>query len=109
MLVSSIQLGGLEAMTIDLEGGAGGPARLPGDYLYGDHREPYREAGLWGLLRVREPCAADEGLRPLPTAHASCRGLPGVVVGLLVGVGILGVGVGMWRSRRRPRGLVATG
>jgi len=109
MLLSSIQLGGLEAMTFDLEGGAGGPARLPGDYLYGDHREPYREAGLWGLLRVREPCAADEGLRPLPTAHASCRGLPGVVVGLLVGVGILGVGVGMWRARRRPRDRVAPG
>ena len=51
-LVSSQQLLGLEALTMDLHGGAGGPDRVPGDYLYGDHREPYRQAGLWGLLRV---------------------------------------------------------
>ena len=32
-----------------IEGGAG----APGDYIYGDHREPYREAGLWGVFRVQ--------------------------------------------------------
>ena len=47
-------------------GGAGGPAGLPGDYLYGDHREPYREAGLWGLFRVYTPDDAEAELLHLP-------------------------------------------
>ncbi len=64
-LVSSVQVGGAEAITLHLDGGAGGPAGLPGDYLYGDHREPYREAGLWGLFRVYPKGAAGVGLRPL--------------------------------------------
>lgn len=64
-MLSSLQVGGLEAITILPAGGAGGRTGLPGDYLYGDHREPYRQAGLWGLFRV---VAAEEagGLRPLP-------------------------------------------
>ena len=45
-LISSMQIGALDSLTIEF---AAGP---PGDYLYGDHREPYREAGLWGLFRV---------------------------------------------------------
>ena len=45
---------------------SGGTERLPGDYLYGDHREPYREAGLWGVFRVRARGeAADGQLRAL--------------------------------------------
>jgi len=51
-MLSSVQVGALEAITAVIESGAGGRSSLPGDYLYGDHREPYREAGLWGLLRV---------------------------------------------------------
>ncbi|MEA2640415.1 MAG: hypothetical protein QOF51_1809, partial [Chloroflexota bacterium] len=51
-LLSSQQVGALEAVTLQLDGGAGGTDSLPGDYLYGDHREPFRDAGLWGLLRV---------------------------------------------------------
>ena len=45
-LISSMQVGALDSLTVVL---TAGPA---GDYLYGDHREPYREAGLWGLFRV---------------------------------------------------------
>ena len=63
-LVSSAPLGGLQAMTLVLEGGAGGRDALAGDYLYGDHREPYREAGVWGLFRVHPPGKGK--LRPLP-------------------------------------------
>jgi multicopper oxidase len=75
-LVSSVQLGGMEAITLNLDGGAGGPAGLPGDYLYGDHREPYREAGLWGLFRVYPKTASGTGLRPLraPGCHGQARG-----------------------------------
>ena len=62
-MLSSVQIGGLEAITIWLADGAGGRDALPGDYLYGDHREPFREAGLWGLFRVYEFGTAP--LRPL--------------------------------------------
>lgn len=64
-LLSSSQVGGMEALTLTLSEGAGGRGRLPGDYLYGDHREPHREAGLWGIFRVHDPHAAGSGLRPL--------------------------------------------
>jgi hypothetical protein len=63
-LLSSLQVGPLEAVTLIPLGGAGGEDHLPGDYLYGDHREPYREAGLWGLFRVYAP--NDSGARILP-------------------------------------------
>ena len=64
-LLSAVQIGGMEAITLRLWGGAGGLAGLPGDYLYGNHREPYREAGVWGIFRVHEREAADTGLRGL--------------------------------------------
>jgi FtsP/CotA-like multicopper oxidase with cupredoxin domain len=67
-LRSSIQLGALDAFTLHLDGGAGGPGHLPGTYLLGDHREPYRDAGQWGLLRVLDPCPPAGPLRPLPGA-----------------------------------------
>jgi hypothetical protein len=60
-----VQIGALEAITLIPQTGAGGAAALPGDYLYGDHREPYREAGLWGFLRVYAPHAANGRLLPL--------------------------------------------
>jgi len=63
-LLSWIQGGGLEAIGLSRAGGAGGRDVLPGDYLYGDHREPFREAGLWGLFRVY-PQGADVPLLPL--------------------------------------------
>ena len=62
---SSLQLGGLAAATLHLADGAGGVARAPGDYVYGDHREPYRDAGLWGLFRVHRPGAPGVRLQRL--------------------------------------------
>ncbi|MCH8107501.1 MAG: hypothetical protein IIB30_03985 [Chloroflexi bacterium] len=64
-LVSSVQIGGSEAITLVLDQGAGGSAGIPGDYLYGDHREPFREAGLWGLFRVYPQDAGGSDLLPL--------------------------------------------
>ena len=69
-LLSSVQVGALEAITIVPEYGAGGRAGFPGDYLYGNHREPYRGAGLWGIFRVHAPEAADTGLLPLSFSTA---------------------------------------
>jgi len=65
-LLDSIQLGGLNALTLVLDGGAGGRHALPGDYVYGDHREAYREGGLWGLFRVYPSEQHGTGLRPFP-------------------------------------------
>ncbi len=66
-MLSSVKVGGTEALTLQVE--AGGEAALRGDYLYGDHREPYRDAGLWGIMRVYGPGAQGVGIRPLPTPH----------------------------------------
>jgi hypothetical protein len=41
-----------ETMEVKLVGGAGGPQHYAGDYLYGDNRQPFTEAGMWGILRV---------------------------------------------------------
>lgn len=64
-MLSSVQAGGMGALSLMLAHGAGGRAGLPGDYLYGDHREPYREAGVWGIFRVYAPGATGAGVRPL--------------------------------------------
>jgi len=65
-MLNSVQVGGLEALTIRLAFGAGGRTSVPGDYIYGDHREPYREARIWGLLRVHPGDADVATLRLLP-------------------------------------------
>jgi manganese oxidase len=41
-----------ETTEIELVGGAGGTTRATGDYLYGDLRQPWATAGMWGILRV---------------------------------------------------------
>jgi hypothetical protein len=64
-LLNSVQIGPLEAITLMPVQGAGGATKLPGDYLYADHREPFREAGLWGIFRVHAPGAAEVELQPL--------------------------------------------
>ncbi len=61
-LLSAVKIGALETVTIIPVGGAG----APGDYQYGDQRLPYREAGLWGLLRVLPTAPDHAGLRVLP-------------------------------------------
>ena len=71
-LISSVSLGGLEALTLELDGGAGGRTQQAGDYLYGDHREPYREAGMWGILRVYDPGGGSGSLLLLSCGTESC-------------------------------------
>ena len=64
--LSSVQVGALEAITVIPESGAGGRSALTGDYLYGDHREPYREAGRWGIFRVNGQAQPGVSLMLLP-------------------------------------------
>ena len=105
-LVSSLQVGALEAITLSLEGGAG----MPGLYEYGDHREPYREAGMWGQFQVG--CPGEISLRPLDGrdhADAGCvqdrPAWPVTIVGVLAGVAVaLAVVAARRRARRRSAG-----
>jgi hypothetical protein len=53
-----------ETADIELVGGAGGTIRATGDYLFGDMRQPFNEAGIWGIFRV------------LPTGPASPTMMP---------------------------------
>jgi len=47
-----------------LEGGAGGPKKYPGDYMYYSTNAKDFESGAWGLLRVYDTQRGD--LQPLP-------------------------------------------
>lgn len=108
--IDAVQVGGLEAITLHLEGGAGGAERLPGEYEYGDHRQPYREAGMWGVFRVA--CPGDITLRRLPgtSSDGPCRPSadrawtgPLAVAALVSALLLLAVAARRWaRSRRRP-------
>lgn len=61
--LSSLSFGGSEIIHAVLNGGAGGPRKLPGDYLWMNHRLPYMEAGQWGFFRVLP--AGDAAIKPL--------------------------------------------
>ena len=99
-VVSTQALGAREVVTAVPLGGAGGEAHLPGDYVYGDTRGPYRDAGVWGVLRVLSHHRS--GLRPLSgTASAWPLGAAALAVVL-----VLGVIVGLVARRSRSRSAV---
>jgi hypothetical protein len=100
-IIGSTAIGGLEALTIEPRGGAGGLSATPGDYLYGNSRLPYREAGQWGLLRVYPKGASITGLLPLRNGESSSIVWPaaGAVGAIVLGVALFVV----WRRRRAAR------
>jgi hypothetical protein len=52
-----------ESLDAWMVGGAGGPQQYQGDYLYGDARQPFQEAGMWGIFRVQ--AAGSSGISAL--------------------------------------------
>jgi hypothetical protein len=52
-------------MTIDawLAGDAGGTRENRGDFTYQDGRQPFTQAGMWGILRIT---GSGGGIIPLP-------------------------------------------
>lgn len=100
-IISALGVGGLEAITIEPRGGAGGLAHAPGDYRYGNERAPYREAGLWGLLRVHPAGKHVNGLRPL-------RDSDGGPSARTLAIGALVAAVALGALRRRRSGGRAT-
>ena len=55
-----------EKYTLILNGGAGGPNHVPGDYIYHDGENRRFQDGAWGILRVLPNVVGD--LQPLPDA-----------------------------------------
>jgi hypothetical protein len=55
--VSTMEFGGSEIINAYLTGGAGGPNRVVGDYLWKNQRPAFANAGQWGLFKV---LAADD-------------------------------------------------
>ena len=102
-LLSSQQIGGLEATTLILEGGAGGTDGLAGEYVYGDRRAPYRQAGLWGIFRVRPVCDTEGPvLRPLAPNRPSCSaGIDDRLLLAAVAAAVIVLGVSAMLVRRR--------
>ena len=50
-LISVVEFAGSEVLDAFLPS-AGGPSRLPGDYVYSNQRLPYSQSGQWGYVRV---------------------------------------------------------
>jgi hypothetical protein len=101
---SSVQIGAWEAVTLDLT--AGGSAGLAGEYEYGTHREPYREAGMWGRMIVA--CPGDTAVRSLAgeTPCERTRGSwSGPALALVAALGLLALAM---VTRRTSRSETAT-
>ncbi|HVR89284.1 MAG TPA: hypothetical protein VHG53_07035 [Candidatus Limnocylindria bacterium] len=94
-LLSAVQVGGAEAISVQLDGGAGGATRLAGDYTYGDLRLPYRDAGLWGMFRVYRCVPDGVRLGALNGRTGACAGVgaSGATAGLALGGVLLAIAV----------------
>jgi len=67
--ISVVEFSGSEVIDAFISS-AGGPYRLPGDYVYSNQRLPYSQSGQWGYLRV------------LPTGDQRVMPLSGAVPGV---------------------------
>ena len=61
-VLSAVQFSGAEVLDAFIPS-AGGPYRLPGDYVWGNQRLPYSQSGQWGYFRVLP--AGDSRIMPL--------------------------------------------
>jgi hypothetical protein len=96
-IVATQAVGAREVFTAQPLGGAGGEGHLPGDYVYGDSRGPYRDAGVWGVLSVLPH--HESGLAPL-------RGTSRLTVlsaGVAGGAAVVFLLVVVLSARRRSR------
>ncbi|HEX5496630.1 MAG TPA: hypothetical protein VFX70_18875 [Mycobacteriales bacterium] len=75
-LMDTMTTGASERFDYILDGGAGGPRGMPGDYLYYSTRNFAFESGAWGIFRVHD--TLQPTLKPLPdrTPPPSGGGFP---------------------------------
>jgi hypothetical protein len=69
-MISVVEYSGSETLDAFIPS-AGGPYRLPGDYVYSNQRLPYSQSGQWGYMRVLP--AGDQRLLPLTGAGAGMK------------------------------------
>lgn len=74
-MISVVEFAGSETLDVFLRGGAGGPYRVPGDYIWANARLNYQQAGQWGYLRVLP--AGDQRIQPLEAAAPGARQVDG--------------------------------
>jgi hypothetical protein len=87
--VSTMEFGGSEVINAYLTGGAGGPNKIVGDYLWKNQRPAFANAGQWGLFKVMP--IEDQRILPLmpqvpPTKRAESEN-PGGAVSLTSTIG----------------------
>jgi hypothetical protein len=75
-LMDAVTTGISERFDYVLDGGAGGPAHKPGDYLYYSTRNFELEAGAWGIFRVHDKLQSNLEVLPGLTAPGSGAGFP---------------------------------
>ncbi|MDO8357403.1 MAG: hypothetical protein Q7U76_13510 [Nitrospirota bacterium] len=62
-MISVVEYAGSEILDVFLRGGAGGPYRQVGDFVWSNARLPYTQSGQWGYLRVLP--VGDSRIQPL--------------------------------------------
>lgn len=70
-MISVVEYAGSETLDVFLRGGAGGPYRQVGDFVWSNQRLPYTQSGQWGYLRVLP--VGDSRIQPLGSASAGSK------------------------------------
>lgn len=70
-MISVVEFGGSETLDVFLRQGAGGPANIPGDYIWANARLNYQQAGQWGYLRVLP--TGDQRILPLGATMSNAK------------------------------------
>jgi FtsP/CotA-like multicopper oxidase with cupredoxin domain len=70
-MISVVEYAGSEVLDVFIQGGAGGPYRQTGDFVWSNNRLPYAQSGQWGYLRVLP--TGDSRIQPLGAASAGAK------------------------------------
>lgn len=70
-MISVVEYAGSEVLDVFIRGGAGGPYRQVGDFLWSNQRLPYTQSGQWGYLRVLP--AGDARIHPLGAGGSGAK------------------------------------
>ncbi|TKS61143.1 MAG: hypothetical protein EWM72_00630 [Nitrospira sp.] len=70
-MISVVEYAGSEILDIFIRGGAGGPYRQVGDFVWSNARLPYTQSGQWGYLRVLP--VGDSRIQPLGASSMGAK------------------------------------
>jgi len=70
-MISVVEYAGSEILDVFVRGGAGGPYRQVGDFVWSNQRLPYTQSGQWGYLRVLP--VGDSRIQPLGAAGVGAK------------------------------------